>query len=57
MLDRLLQHVSTETERNTMAGDANTEQDKARRFHDAALVCTGNLNSDVMVMETAKDRA
>ena len=40
-----------------MAGDANAEQDKARRFHDAALLCTENLNSDVMVMETAKDRA
>ena len=25
------------TERNTMTGDANAEQDKARRFHDAAL--------------------
>src|SRR6201998_3212233 len=29
--------ISPTVERDTMSGDANTEQDKARRFHDAAL--------------------
>src|SRR6201997_1279921 len=29
--------ISPTVERDTMSGDANTEQDKARRFRDAAL--------------------
>jgi RNA polymerase sigma-70 factor, ECF subfamily len=40
MLDRLQQQPSTASwtaERNTMAGDANDEHDKARRFREAAL--------------------
>jgi RNA polymerase sigma-70 factor (ECF subfamily) len=40
MLDRLQQEAPTSfcpAERNTMTGDANAEQDKARRFRDAAL--------------------
>jgi RNA polymerase sigma-70 factor, ECF subfamily len=40
MLDRVQQHASTASrtaERKTMAGDANDEHDRARRFRDAAL--------------------
>jgi RNA polymerase sigma-70 factor, ECF subfamily len=37
MLDQLAPRVFATTERDTMTGDADAEQDKARRFRDAAL--------------------